>query len=80
MLLSSKTMSSRSNTYGSRLDTVLGATAPCYGRQYCLDGPPYVVRVRGLETSEAMEKDAMPEDVVNEVLDRIGPQQGFCYC
>jgi hypothetical protein len=80
MLLSSQTMPSKSNTYGSKLDTISGATAPRYGRQYYIDGPPYVVRVRGLETSEALENDAVPEDVLNEVLERIGPQPGFCHC
>ena len=66
--------------YGAKLDSISGVCAPRYGRQYHVMGPPYVIVIRGLEASEAMEKDAVPEDVVNEVLDRIGPQPGLCHC
>jgi len=58
---------------------VSGATAPRYGRQYFVDGPPYTGKCRGLEATEAMEKDAVPEDVLNEVLDRIALPPGFCH-
>ena len=44
-----------------------------------MQGPPYSVVVRGLEATEAMETDAVPEDVLNEVLERVGPQPGFCH-
>ena len=78
-MLCCKTIFSKSNVYGSKLDCISGACAPRYGRQYVVQGPPYSVVVRGLEATEAMETDAVPEDVLNEVLERVGPQPGFCH-
>jgi hypothetical protein len=80
LFVSSETNFSKSNVYGSKLDSISGVCAPRYGRQYHVQGPPYVIVVRGLEATEPMERDAVPEDVVNEVLERIAPQPGFCHC
>jgi hypothetical protein len=50
---------------------------PRHGRQYILEGPPYTVNIQHLGgVSDSGIRDAIPDDVISELLERVSPQPG----